>query len=334
MKILTISLIFIIIAGLLGYKMVTGQPSDTSNIVGYISDWSLERVSLSNIKLKQLTHLIYTDIQVTSAADPTLKTSNGWDYLDQCVKAGHTNGVKVLASLYGPPGGELDAVVNSDILRPALINNILAMVREYDLDGIDIDWESDEPQSDMDRMIIDLHGILHPMNKIIAVAASAYHFDMSLTVSSLVDLIDVMTYDMSNNVHSYPYHSLYDDSVAAMQMWVNGGYAKDKLLMGVPFYGKDNRETVARYVDIVNDLNPDSGQNEANINSIQVWDGIVNPVRGGVVWWNGIDLAKQKAAWVKSENLGGIMCFEVGDDKLNDDRSLLQNIYFELFSIR
>lgn len=69
-------------------------------------------------------------------------------------------------------------------------------------------------------------------------------------------------------------------------------------------------------------LNPAPDQNEAAIATFQG-----EPITGGVLWWNGINLAKQKVDFVIANGFGGFMVYEVGTDKLQDPRSLLEVIY-------
>jgi hypothetical protein len=300
-------------------------PVADPKIIGYIQGSKIAQNVFNVLKLEQLTHLVYTFVEVRSAKDPTLVCGWGWDYISQCVAAGHGKGVKVLVSLYGSPGLELDAIVKSDALRASLVTNIKNMVMTYNLDGVDIDWESGEPQAEMDKLITDLYAVLHPLNKLITISASWYRHDVSLAVSDYVDFFSLLTYGM-NQPHPLPYMSLYDDSVAAMNLWADAGYDRTKILMGIPFYASDSDGNVTTYGTVVDVLNPDPGQNQASISSIS---GVT--VDGGVLWWNGINLAKQKVTYVKTNGFGGVMLYSIEEDKLNDSRSLLQNIYNEMY---
>jgi len=112
-----------------------------------------------------------------------------------------------------------------------------------------------------------------------------------------------MAYDMN-----WPHadHSTYDDAVAAMSYWTDYGIEKGKLLTGVPFYGRDEGwSTALTYAQIVDLYDPTPDQNWA--------EGF---------FFNGIDLVKRKADYAFSNGFGGMMIWELGQDKF-DDRSLL-----------
>ncbi len=278
-----------------------------------------------SIKLEQLTDLIYTDVHPASSTDPTLLSGFGWSIISQVVTLGHSKGCKVLVSLWSGGLGVLKNIVNTPSLLSQLTTNIFNMVNTYNLDGIDINWEPWENQvPETDALINALYPTLHSQGKVIMVAGVATTPNVGLAASAKVDLINLMTYDLR-----YPDHSSYADTVAAVTLWVNAGYDRSKITIGIPFFGKDADSAVALYRDIVNELNPSPDQNEAHISSINSWLGPNTPVDGGVLWWNGIDLARQKVNFVLADGLGGIMCFEAGEDKLNDPRSLLQAIYEE-----
>lgn len=306
------------------------QALSNAYIVGIIQDWSMYNIAnaLSNVDLTKLTHLVYTDLHVTSAANATLTSGYPYNtYIPQCVTAGHNAGIKVLVSLYGQETGELEAVVGDAGLRTTLITNLSNLVTTYNLDGIDIDWESAGMTQALWALLIDdLYTAIHPSGKIITIDTgySDWAVSHSVTVaeSAKVDIISPMTYRMDA-----PAHSTYADSVAGMEKWAAAGYDMSKFCMGIGAYGLDNDYTGFFYRTIVTELNPTADQNQATVATV----GGVS-VTGGVVWWNGIDLAKQKVDYIKTNSYGGIMIFEIAEDApSSDNRSLLVNIYNEFY---
>ena len=103
------------------------------------------------------------------------------------------------------------------------------------------------------------------------------------------------------------------------------------VLASVESLPTDDQAILALYSDVVKEINPTPDQNQASIYSITEFDGTAHSVDGGVLWWNGITLAKQKVDFIKNNGFGGVACFDVGEDVFNDSQSLLQNIYSEMY---
>jgi len=53
---------------------------------------------------------------------------------------------------------------------------------------------------------------------------------------------------------------------------------------------------------------------------------------GGIVWWNGVELVKQKVHYVIDNDFGGVMMYEVGTDSQNE-LSLLKAVFDALKQI-
>lgn len=287
--------------------------SSNLKVVGYVTHWHLNK--LPSIKLKGLTHLIWQGIEVTSSSDPTLVVASnaGWWQITDVVTAGHNNGAKVLVSLIGEWGqSSLTDVWNSPKLRTQLIKNLTDMVNSYDLDGIDIDNENNNCDANLySTFIKELYDAISPLGKTITIAGSPYGVCINSSVYSDIDFVNVMTYDMA-----VPDHSTYDDSVRAMELWASAGVPKEKLLIGIPFYGRDGDVTSYEYWWIVNKYKPTPDQNQ-----------VMEPkASGGIIWWNGPELAKEKVQYVKDNGYGGVMMYELGEDS-QDGSSLLQSVY-------
>jgi hypothetical protein len=110
-----------------------------------------------------------------------------------------------------------------------------------------------------------------------------------------------------------------------MNAWAALGYKKSLLLLGIMFDAYDGTNNpLGTYANVIDALNPSASQDTA---SLTTFNG--QPVNGGVVYWNSIEDVKAKTDWVKANGYCGIFCFCVNYDKLNDSRSLLQNIYNE-----
>ncbi len=293
------------------------MPSGNLKVVGYITNWHLNR--LSTLKLEGLTHLIFQGVVVTNGSDPTLLVANeaGWWQITDVVTAGHANNAKVLISLIGFwKESYINQIWQSPDLRGKLIENLKDLVVNYELDGVDIDNENSPNNPALySTFIRELYAVLNPLGKIITMAVNPYGVSIEPEASGYLDFINVMTYDMDIG-KGYPYHSTFEDSVKAIQLWAAGGVPKDKILIGIPFYGRDGDDTFYEYWWIVDKYKPGPDQNE-----------ISEPqATGGIIWWNGPDLAQEKTYYVRDNGFGGVMMYEIGTDSL-DGFSLLESIY-------
>lgn len=282
-------------------------------VVGYITHWHLNR--LSSINIEGLTHLIWQGIEVTNSGNPTLRVANnaGWWQIKDVVLNGHHYGVKVLASLIGHwDESDINAIWRVDSYRKELIKNLVELVIAYNLDGIDIDNENKGWDKNIySTFVKELHAELSPLGKIITIAGSPYRVCLTPDVYSMVDFINLMTYDMGS-----PDHSTFEDSMQAIDLWIDEDFPKEKLLIGIPFYGRDGNNSFYEYWWIIENYSPSPDQNEVS----------ESDAYGGTIWWNGQDLAKEKVLYMKNNGFGGIMLYELGQDCLNNC-SLLQTIY-------
>lgn len=298
--------------------------------------------ALSSIKYEQMTHLIFHEVGVTSTTDPTLWS--GWGIADtksrlaQCVTAGHNKGIKVLLSLMSTDGTHsIVNIANTPTLRASYVQQVKDLCVAYNVDGVVTDYEEiaaypvDQAHpGPYDIMTDALYAALNPLGKIIGNAGAWDRLNFVLATQSKLDFVAVMCYDMSYPpaTATPPVHATYTDSVAAMNLWVNAGWSKDKLLLGIPVYGKDKNYNVVLYSELIDALNPPPSQELSNVTSVSTPRGVI-PVVGGL-WWNSIDNTKQKADFVNTNVFGGMMLFDVGEDKFNDPRSLLDVVYNKL----
>lgn len=166
--------------------------------------------------------------------------------------------LNVVLSVGGWGSGRFSEMVSDPKLRGKFARDCRRKVRRFRLDGIDIDWEypgsdvagiSAAPTDSANYTLLmrDLRNTLGK-DKILsqATVASCRYIDYR-AVNEYVDYTNVMTYDMGDeNTHNSPLHkSPLVFSVAAdecMQMYLEAGVPREKLVMGLAYYGKGKRE--------------------------------------------------------------------------------------------
>ncbi|MPM78653.1 Chitinase A1 [bioreactor metagenome] len=134
-------------------------------------------------------------------------------------------------------------------------------------------------------------------------------------VASYVDFVNIMTYDLD----AAPHHqsALYDPSAAsdctrAVQAYLNAGMPANKLVLGIPFYGRHSWTEAINYKKIL-ELDPRSYK-------IDNWDNAASApyVTYNGVYYCGYDNEKSigvKGDWVLGKGMKGLMFWDYdGDD--------------------
>lgn len=156
-------------------------------------------------------------------------------------------------------------MARSPVLRKQFINSVLDFLHEYDFDGLDFDWEYPgsrlgNPQIDSEnylQLIKELKEAFEPYGYLLTAAVSPGRptIEKAYKIKELNELFDwfnVMTYDYHGgweNVfgHNAPLYNRPDETEELFQIfnvnytihyYLSHGATKDKLVMGVPFYGR------------------------------------------------------------------------------------------------
>lgn len=161
--------------------------------------------------------------------------------------------LKVMLSVGGWGSGRFSEMASDDQRRLSFAQDCLKAVEEFGLDGIDIDWEY--PTSDLagissspaDRenfnlLMRDLRAVLGE-DRFLTLASSAYaeYIDFHSCIQYL-DFVNIMTYDMADAPfhHAALYASENTKGCAdgAVKAHIEAGAPAEKLVLGVPFYGR------------------------------------------------------------------------------------------------
>lgn len=181
--------------------------------------------------------------------------------------------LKVLVSVGGWTwsGGFSDAALTEES-RSKFAKSCAAFVKEFKLDGIDLDWEYpnqsgagnihrsedvpnftlmlEEVRKELDLMSEKEGKGIHYLLAIATGADKAYVDNVEMNeIHKYIDFLNIMTYDFYNGWHNVNgHHSNYLPSgspeldknsvVNAVDMHVNAGCPIEKINLGIPFYGR------------------------------------------------------------------------------------------------
>jgi len=202
-------------------------------VVGYLPTWG---GNVSDVQFSKLTHVNYAFLIPTASG--SYQPIENPSKLQSLVSAAHAQGVKVIISV-GGGGGDVGfrTIAPSAAIRATFVGNMMNFVNQYNLDGVDIDWEypsgTNEPQNFL-LLMQDLYNALHPKGKLLTAAVIGEGGSMFVNgLFPITDYLAIMAYD-DNDFQ----HSTYDLAVSCMNYWLGRGLPKDKAVLGVPFFGR------------------------------------------------------------------------------------------------
>jgi len=305
-------------------------PKSTSHkVVGFYPSWRHSSLPVADIQWDKLTRVVYAF--AIPNIDGTVDTKDLTEVSD-LVAEGHSHGVEVYFSVGGGDGSNNFAfIAQTEEARKRFVNEVCQFVFENCLDGVDIDWEywsgyahntvNLEESGAFLNIIQMLKNRLDPFSLGLSIDVGASDWSgkhFLKDVPKWVDYVQVMCYDFSGPWTSPGPHSSYEQSIGSgntysstgLAYWINyRRWPKEKILLGVPFYGRDfdnNGGEGITYSDIL-ELSPDAYLND-RVNNI---------------YYNGIKTMAKKAQYVVDNNLPGIMIWEIGQDTNVDSISLL-----------
>lgn len=285
----------------------TVAPTPTPAIVGYLPDYR----PLDPEWGRYLTDVIYFSAEPSPSGE--LDTGRLSKQTLAALNDMHTTyGTRIWVALGGWGRSRHFATVALDAaLREQFAQNLLHYCLDNHLAGVDLDWEF--PQNDQEnRAYVELLAAIHrafaPHGLRVSVALAGWQ-DLGAELYQVVDRIHVMSYDHPGR------HATFENAVADIEAWLARGAPPEKLLLGVPFYGRqiDNPDVATSYMQIVSRYHPAPETDE---------------VEG--IYFNGIATIRQKTRYAQEQRLGGIMIWELGQDT-RDETSLLRAIHASLY---
>jgi len=278
-------------------------PAREFAIVGYLPDYR----ALNSEWGRYVTDVVYFSASLRASGELDTSRLNA-QTLAALREMSATYGTRIFIAIGGWERSQNFAAVATDSgLRTKAVQAITAYCLENELDGVDFDWEF--PENAAERagyvaLLAEVRQALTPHHLRVSVALAAWQ-DLGDDLYAAVDRIHVMAYDHEGR------HATFEQATGDIQAFIERGAPPEKLLLGVPFYGRDVRDfsTALTYAEIVQRHRPAPDVDEA-----------------GGVYFNGITTVQQKTRYALEQQLGGVMIWELGQDTA-DDTSLLEAIF-------
>lgn len=251
--------------------------------------------------------------------------------------------LKVLISIGGWGSGRFSEMAANEQLRKEFAKDCRRVVRRYNLDGIDIDWEYptvsaagiSASEDDTENFTLLMRDIREAVGKkkllTLATVCNAKYIDFK-AIMPFVDFVNIMAYDMTMGVakhHSPLFVSENTSNLSAansIEAHMAAGVPADKLVLGVPFYGRGNKEfrQSASYSRMPADLGK----------FVERWDDVAQASylaneKGEFVF--GYETPRSLAAkcsYAREKGLKGIMFWEYSGDTHNNTLCRVIREYF------
>lgn len=293
------------------------KPEKKFPVIGYLFD---KKVNIGKLPYQYLTIINYSFGLPAKDGSGHIEPIPLPDTLSVLVKDAHAHGVKVFISIggwdLGDGGGNytrFEELAGSQLTRTTFVKSAMDLVRKFDLDGVDIDWEypqTIEPSSTNFVLLMkQLSDSLHRAGKKLSAAIVSnddFHgYGIRKTAFQYADWMNIMAYDYKDEENTP--HSPYWLALRSLEYWVNNrGLPKEKAMLGLNFgfYRYLLRMGANPYYDsYVTHLNFFRHRHEDSAEAN-------NP---DTLYYNGIVTIKEKTRLAKSKG-AGIMIWAIASD--------------------
>ncbi|KAF7990200.1 hypothetical protein HCN44_000005 [Aphidius gifuensis] len=257
--------IYTLLVSIITLSVSTNTLAD-KKVVCYVADWTAWRsgpgkFDIDNVDTNLCTHVIYAFVDLTGDSGITAP-ARGADGLDKLRNLKNSNpNVNIMVAVGGwsEASTKFSPLASNAASRGQFVQNVINFMNEWNLDGLDIDWEyptqrDGSTPEDVDNyvaLVRDLkegfstqqknYQLSAAVSAGIGTASQAYRIN---EISQYLDFINLMAYDFHGSWESQTgmHSGLYGNDQltvdAAVSYWLDQGCPPDKLVVGVPLYGK------------------------------------------------------------------------------------------------
>ena len=278
--------------------------------IGYLPYYRFSLID--QINLEKITHL---NIAFAAPDNMGQVSVMGID-IAPIVEKGHAAGNEVFIAL---AGGSTSSANWLEWLAPTkrseLVHNIIQYTLLHNLDGIDVDLEWGDVTDDYSGFVLELRDSVdvYGLQLSVALPGTFRYPEVSQEALDAFDWVNMMVYDLTGPwaPNDPGPHSPYYFAENAIAYWLNEGVERERLTLGVPFYGydfTDQSNVVSRTFAAIVAMDADNAFLD----------------QAGEIYYNGLLTIENKTRLAMSE-LSGIMIWELGQDSF-DEFSLLGKI--------
>lgn len=177
-----------------------------------------------------------------------------------------------------------------------MIENILQFCAEYQLDGIDFDWEFPlfpHYWHAHGELLIRLGESLHRQGLLLSAAFGPWGVQLNARARQSLDFVNVMAYDWPKNRRK-DHAEFYTCHYVSARYFLKKGFQKRQLVLGVPFYGNTCDRGKLIQKDYSSFEIQSAGQNTGRLD-------------GRDYYFNGYHMIFSKSAYTRDMGFPGVM---------------------------
>jgi chitinase len=312
------------------YTVIQDPPSFGYYVVGYFPSYR-NLADVPDIKFRMTNAVVYAFYGVNAAGTISAPSSPVAALSDVATKS-RANNAKIFLGINDGSGDGKTNFKNmaaSAAGRNNFVKSVMNVVRQNNLDGVDMDWEypstSDGTDATFTLLMKELSDSLHRDARYYlstAITAGKYAGGIRDAIRNeifpYVDIFNIMAYDDFSTSVPYKHHSDYALAQTCLNYWLTTrGMPTAKCVLGLPAYGRPSgitqTNTVLTYKTILS-----QGGNPQYDSAVVTAGGFTNYT----IYYNGQYTVKRKAILAK-QIANGVMMWEKWQDAA-DNNSLLK----------
>ena len=262
---------------------IKSTPSTT--VFGYLPYWEYPS-ALEYLQYDLLSHIAIFDFDVL--ANGNLENPPNWPWTD-LINTSHENGVKIIITAVNFTGSQIHDILNNDVIKNNLFSNLLSVLQNYSLDGVNIDFE-DVDYSDRGEI---MNEFMHDLTNYLLSHDSTYEVSFAAPpvnwggwdFEGLAESCDYLF------IMGYNFWGPWSSTSGPCAPLVGGAYNitsvlleeyeptvlnnPEKLILGIPYYGnKWNTQNTLAYSNVLDHISQPTYRIAMNLadQDTLIWD--------------------------------------------------------------
>ncbi len=301
----------------------------SKTVFGYLPDWEYVSQSSEYLRLDLLTHIAIFGF--TTDGNGNLENPLAWPWTNLITQA-HNSNVKMIMTVISFDSDIIHQILVDENTQSNLISNIISIIQQNNLDGVNIDFENVYEEDRNDNFVGFLQNLKNSLENDIELSFASPGWNWGgwnfQAIAETCDYLFLMEYDYYGewSESSGPSAPLIGDWINITRS-INEQYAnidKSKLILGIPYYGNhwetanlDENADILRFInspryrDIKSGFDWNSKKwSDYFSNSFFSWQ----ENNSHQIWYDSKQSLEEKYDFAISQNMKGIGIWALGFD--------------------